>query len=426
MSVSHSLKRLVDFARAHSAYYAQLYQDLPLEGWALSDLPLVEPGAYWHKAEVLSDWPVLTGPMTDAIVFKTGGTTGGGKYSVYSHDEWARFTAAFGRSLHPLLQPGDRVANLFFAGDLYASFLFAHGAMSCSRTPVCEFPFTGIVEPDVLTAQIKQHGINVLVGVPGKLLQYASTLAQAGETLPGIRAVLYGGESVFEEQLHVFEAVFSNARVASIGCASVDAGLIGASVAVGEQGEHRAFEPETLVEIVDEVTGVPIEEPGRTGVLLVTDLGRTLMPVIRYPVGDLAAWCEPAGGSGRAFILQGRSGLGHRVRVGYATLFPDDLAQLIEARLGRCQWQLLIEQAGGVDRVTLRIAHDADPQQAHDLIAQLQARDSALSELVSQGALRIGIQWCRPADIVTNGRTGKLLRVIDRRSYGQAAQGAVS
>ncbi|MFX5046192.1 hypothetical protein ABTC39_20460, partial [Acinetobacter baumannii] len=79
---------------------------------------------------------------------------------------------------------------------------------------------------------------------------------------------------------------FPNARIASIGCACVDAGLIGLSTPDCLADEHRVFEPETIVEIIDEATGEPIDEINRSGMLVVTSLTRTLMPLIRYPVGD--------------------------------------------------------------------------------------------------------------------------------------------
>ncbi|QXI39055.1 phenylacetate--CoA ligase family protein [Pseudomonas xantholysinigenes] len=411
------LTRLVNHVRAHSPYYAELWRKVPQAGWTLADLPLVDLRHYWAAGLDLDSWPVLTGPMSGAVVYKTGGTTGSAKHSVFTQAEWEQFVATFGRSLSSLLAPGDRVANLFFAGDLYASFLFIQGALARAQVPICVFPFTGAVEPQVLTEQIELHQINVLAGVPGKLLQYASLLEQQGVRLPGVRMVLYGGESLFVEQLQLFRAVLPNARVVSIGCASVDAGLIGASTPDCLPGEHRAFEPETLVEIVDEASGLPIHEAHCAGLLVVTNLTRTLMPIIRYPVGDLAEWTEAPGRAGRKFRLMGRSSQGNRVRVGYATLFPDDLAQVILARLGPRQWQLTIDQVNGVDHIVLRIAHDKDPAAASALLQAIGRKDPAVVELMAEGALRIAIEWCRPAQLATHRRTGKLQRVVDRRDY---------
>lgn len=411
------LTRLVDHVRAHSPYYARLWRDVPQTGWTLADLPLVDLHHYWATANFLEDWSVLTGPVTDAIVYKTGGTTGGAKYSLFTQAEWQQFVSTFGQSLGGWFEPGDRVANLFFAGDLYASFLFIQGALGHVPVPLCVFPFTGTVDSQALTVQLEQHHINVVAGVPGKLLQYAAVLEQQGVQLPQIKTVLYGGESVFVEQLQLFKAIFPNARVVSIGCASVDTGLIGASAPDCQPGEHRAFEPETIVEILDEDSGAPVIEQHRPGLLVVTNLTRRLMPIIRYPVGDLAEWTEAPGTPGRKFRLMGRSSLGNRLRVGYATLFPDELAVTIQARLGNCRWQLILDQENGVDDIVLRVAHARDPAAASELLQAIIGKDPAVADLIAQGALDIAVDWCQPADLQTHQRTGKLQRVVDRRNY---------
>lgn len=145
-----SLEQLVEFARRHSSYYARHYRQVPHSGWQISDLPLVNPRDYWEGSSELTNWPVLTGPFTDGIVFKTGGTTGASKLSIYTRSEWRTFVTSFGRNLASQLQPGDRVANLFFAGDLYSSFLFIHDALAHMDIPVCEYPFSGAMESQVL------------------------------------------------------------------------------------------------------------------------------------------------------------------------------------------------------------------------------------------------------------------------------------
>lgn len=412
-----SLKQLVDFARQHSSYYARLYQQIPQTGWQLCDLPLVNPRDYWEGSNGLTHWPVLTGSVTDCIVFKTGGTTGASKLSVYTRSEWRAFVTSFGRSLANHLHPGDRVANLFFAGDLYSSFLFIHGAITHMGTPVCEYPFSGMMEPQVLFDQLNKHEINVLAGVPAKLLQFAARTVAQQQQLPGITLILFGSESIFAEQLLLLKQAFPNARVASVGCASVDSSLIGASTPDCLAGEHRVFEPETIVEIIDEVTGESILEVGRTGMLVVTNLTRKLMPLIRYPVGDLAAWCEPPGNPGRKFVLQGRSSLGHRIRVAYSSVFPDEFDALITEMFGRQQWQMILDHHDNCDWLTLYIAFTGSDSHADALYHSLRERDHSFAALLETGQLRIVIEWCRQDELICNSRTGKLQRVIDRRPY---------
>ena len=412
-----SLEQLVAFARRHSSYYSRHYQQVPQHDWQIGDLPLVNPHDYWEGSSALTHWQVLTGPVTDGIVFKTGGTTGASKLSIYTRSEWRIFVTSFGRSLASYLRPGDRVANLFFAGDLYSSFLFIHGSLAHMDTPVCEYPFSGTMKPQTLLSQLNQHNINVLAGVPAMLLQFAAKIAERQQQLPGITLLLFGCESIFAEQLLLLKQIFPNARVASVGCASVDAGLIGSSDPECLAGEHRVFETETIVEIIDEVSGESILEENRTGMLVITNLTRKLMPLIRYPVGDLAAWREPPGKSARKFILQGRSSLGHRIRVGCVSVFPDEFDTLITEACGRQQWQMVLDHRDYCDWLTLRIAFSGNASEADALCNAILEKDHSLMGLLEAGQLRLIIEWCRQDELICNTRTGKLQRVTDRRVY---------
>lgn len=308
--------------RQHARFYAEHYRALPERGWRWLDLPVIDPANYWRHA--LSSWPVLTGPIRDGHMFKTGGSSGDGKLSVFTRAEWSDFVRCFGAALGTRPSPGDRVANLFFAGDLYTSFLFIHGALAQAPVVVCEYPFTGAIEPAALAHAVEQHQINVLACVPAQLMRFASHLWRCGQVLPGVTTILYGGESLFADQIPVLKHSFPNAHIASIGCASVDAGLVGASLPDCALGERRVFDTDTIIEILDEACGLPLEHPGQNGLLVVTSLKRRLMPLIRYPTGDLAAWCEPAGGAGRKFVLRCRASQGRRVRGGTLSLFPEE------------------------------------------------------------------------------------------------------
>ncbi|MDE9481559.1 phenylacetate--CoA ligase family protein [Xenorhabdus bovienii] len=413
-----SLHDLVEYARHHAPFFRDLYSNLPQSGWALTDLPLIDPAAYWQQSQPLENWPVLTGPINSGHIFKTGGSTSEGRLSVFSRSEWQAFVRSFGQGLAQQLQSGDRVANLFFAGDLYTSLLFIHGALSHSPVPVVEYPFTCSVDDQALADAIVSLGINVLAGVPVQLLRFASTLQLSGQFMPNIDRLLYGGESLFPEQLALLNIVFPNARIGSIGCASVDAGLIGAASPDCHHGEHRVFDEDSIVEIIDESNGQPITESGRNGMLVVTNLQRRLMPVIRYPTGDLACWCEEPGRLNRKFALQGRAGSAHRIRVSTLSLFPDQIARLLQQQKGILAWQLLLSRQDGIDKIKLLLASDSPQMPSTASIHQaLVTAQPAMAELCSQGVLQVEVASCALENMVTHPRSGKLIRVVDHRCY---------
>ncbi|CAI8939908.1 phenylacetate--CoA ligase family protein [Pseudomonas serboccidentalis] len=427
MNTIIELNTLLGFTRQHSAYCREHFREVAAHINALTELPLIDPEQYWRGSQNPDQWPVLTGPLHDALVFKTGGTTGSGKLSLFTRTEWQTLVRDFGSHLTAQLTPGDRVANLFFVGDLYASFIFVHDALAHVATPVSEFPFTGDVDNSALADSILTYRINVLAGVPTQLLKFAAWLERQSRILEGVDTLLYAGESLFGAQLQLLHRVFPNARIASMGYASVDAGLIGISTRDCALGEHRMLETHSVLEIIDEVTGEIIEECGRIGRLVLTNLTRRLMPVIRYPVGDLACWCEPPATPMRKFALAGRSMHSQRVRVGVLSLDTGDIGNLLQTIAHCDDWQLVIEQEGKKDLLSLRWVPDTQtrdiPQTASRLRNALVEQYSLIEQLHADQMLDLHVVDCTTDDLTCHPRSGKRQRVVDRRDYANPRQG---
>ncbi|WP_192564880.1 phenylacetate--CoA ligase family protein [Pseudomonas gozinkensis] len=421
MNTRIELNDLVAFVRRHSGFYAHHFAEVPEHVASLAELPVIDPAAYWEGSQDLDRWPVLTGSMENALVFKTGGTTSTGRFSVFRRQEWQTLVADFGRSLSGQLSAGDRIANLFFAGDLYASFIFTHDALAQVETDVVEFPFTGHVDSLILADAIVRHRINVLAGLPAHLLTFAAWLEQHGRVLEDVTTLLYAGESLFPAQRRRLGRVFPGVRIASLGYASVDAGFIGASQRDCALGEHCAAEGQSVLEILDEETGEVIDACDRVGRLVVTNMTRQLMPLIRYPVGDRACWREPRNTPRRKFALMGRCADSQRVRVGILTLLLQSIGQTVQRITGSDDWQLVIEQDGTKDILCLRWAPDdlsAEGEQVDRLLHRALIEDYPLIEALSTGhLLELQIRRCTIQSLSRHPRSGKQQRVIDRRVY---------
>lgn len=421
MKSTHDLLTdLVAVARSHSGYFRETLAGLPAAAWQLTDIPVTDPAAYWRGSSSVDSWPVLTARPTDAVIFKTGGTTGDGKPSVFTRAEWRAFTTAFGRGLSRQLVDGDRVANLFFSGDLYASFLFIHGALAHGPKAVVELPFSGAMDAMELAHGLNAYKATVVAGVPQHLTGLASRWLERGLRFPSVQTILFGAESMFGDQASLLAQVFPNARVGSVGCASVDGGLIGWADRSCGKGEHIAFEDETLVEILDEQTSAPIEEPGVRGMLVVTDLHRRLMPIIRYPTGDAACWLVHPGDR-RAFSLLGRSNRGHRLRVGSVALFPDELAPTVQAHPGVLGWQWIVDRDDGRDRLTLQLGcSNTSGDGLPALRESILAANPSVASLCDSGALSMRVLASCPDTLRLHRRSGKVLRIIDLREHAGA------
>ena len=417
-----TLPDLVAFARRNSPFYGELYAGLPDDLTELTDLPVIDQVDFWTA----NQWPdnrLLTGPLLDAGVYTSGGTTGTPKVSPWSRTEHFDSTSAFGAGMvRAGLKPGHRVANLFYAGHLYGGFLYIEGALHNAPVENVRLPVGGHVEDAVVAELIASFGVNVLAGTPMKLAGVAEAVLDAGSDADSIELLLFAGDLLFDDVRPLLHKAFPMAAIASLGYATVDAGIVGAPVPGDDVRVHEAVPDRTIVEILDEATEEPITVPGVRGRVVVTNLFRTLMPIIRYPVGDLAEWVDD---ECRAFRLVGRTHEGARV-ANVAMAYVDVHAALLAAdRDGVMTGMQLVERRwDGKDGLILRIATrtelpaDAAGEVAARLVEAAYRARPLYPHTVADGHIHpLQVEWVRPAGLVTQPRTGKLVQVVDERPH---------
>jgi phenylacetate-coenzyme A ligase PaaK-like adenylate-forming protein len=411
-----SLQSLVDYARRNSPFYAELYRDVPQVISDITQLPVVDQDEFW-AANTFPDNRLLTGPLTDASVFKTGGTTGAPKFSAWSHLEHVEAVRTFGAGMARAgVRSGHRVANLFFAGELYSGFIFINDALLHAPVDNVRLPIGGSTSAEFVAGVIAEFGVNVLCGNPSSFVMVADLLAERGEVADSVELLLFGGEALFDDLRPVLARGFPKAAIGSVGYASVDAGLIGAPVPGDDVRVHEAFDPYIRVELVDEATGEPITAPGVPGRLIATNMFRTLMPTIRYPVGDRAEWIDPGR---QRFRLIGRSGEG--ALVGPAQLRTEDARTVING-VDRDRvvtgMQLVARRWDGRDGLILRLAADVPPPAdlGRAIVDAVYAARPLFPESIEQNIIHpLTVEWVRRSELATNPRTGKLIAVVDER-----------
>ncbi|MEU9992678.1 phenylacetate--CoA ligase family protein [Streptomyces sp. NPDC048045] len=414
------IAELIRFARHNSPFYRELYAHLPSHVAHLTDLPVV-PQAHFWRANSPRDNRLLTEPLSEAVVFRSGGTTGAPKFSYYTRTEWREFTTAFGAGLASAgLRPGHRVADLFYAGDLYASFSFILDSLHRSPVANVRLPIGGAAPWESTAATLEEFQAQVVAGTPTTLCSLAERLASAGRSLPDVELLFFGGECLFSDQLPLLARAFPKAQVRSLGYASVDAGLLGKAVPGKDPRVHRVFTPYTVVEILDEETDLPVGGNGVPGRLVVTDLRRRLMPVLRYPAGDRAEWVDRDTG---VFRILGRAEEG--VRVGPVSLYTQDVHDIVMAAdtAGEVTGlQLVVRRSDGRDGLVLRLA-TGEPGTRNAALADAVAAAVLAQRPLYRDATAAGhvnplaVERVRHQDLAVNPRTGKLIRVVDERPH---------
>ncbi|WP_035796891.1 phenylacetate--CoA ligase family protein [Kitasatospora mediocidica] len=411
-----SLQELVDHARRLSPFYAEAYRDVPRTISHLTQLPIIDHTAFW-AANTWPDNRLLTGPLTDAGVYKTGGTSGVPKLSPWTRTEHADSVTAFGAGMvQGGLKPGHRVANLFNAGELYGGFLYIENALHHAPVENVRLSVGATTSGEYVADLIASFDVQVLAGEPMKLSSVAEAVIKGGRSAESVELLFFAGDLLFDDLRPILNRAFPKAAISSLGYASNDAGLVGAPVPGDDVRVHEAFANRVVVEIVDDETGEPITVAGVPGRLLVTNLFRTLMPIIRYPAGDRAEWVDPGR---QRFRLVGRANEG--ARVGTVAMPTEEIrAVLVAADPGRfiSGIQLVQRRWDGRDGLILRLGHIEEPPA--DLSARLvEAVYRAIplypSE-VAEGAVHdLVVEWVPRSELVTNPLTGKLRQVLDER-----------
>ena len=220
-------------------------------------------------------------------------------------------------------------------------------------------------------------------------------------------------------------------RIGSIGYGSVDAGHLGYADETCGPGEHCIFTRSTIMEILDEETGEVIEETGRPGKLIFTNLTRMFMPIIRYPVGDRGVWAENVGAHDRKMKLLGRAEDG--ARLGNVTIGRQDVADVVvkyRRLLGISNFQIIIDHVDTKDCLIINFA-SAKPNcevegYSDAIVEDFYVAKPGFKQMVDEKRIHpIVIKWIAVDDLERNPRTGKLRIFNDRRSE-VLAQGPVA
>jgi len=415
---TYSVEEIIAYARKHSKYYQELYKDIP-EDAPLTDLPLINQSDFWANCDK-NGYCVATRPQTDGQIFKSGGTTGDPKYSLYTAEEWQTMCECCGALLaRGGLKNGSKVANMFYAGGLYASFLYTYSMLCYCPAKTIVYNLSGNISIEEMAHTILDHQIDCIAGVPSILTKLISYIREQGMSGFAVDTVYFAGETLYHDQRKkICETFGRDIEFRSVFYASNDGGPLGYFTKDCGFNEHRTMDDLTYLELIDPDTGEVITEMNKPGVVYITSLFKTLIPLIRYPAGDMAEYTEPAGIPDRKFRILGRSDVA--ARAGYVTLYPSDIGNVLkQCGIDYYSYQIIADRDDNdsKDFFIFRIAVPDDAKcDTEKFLETLYVERPLIKDALRDGTLHLPkIEWCKPADLEYNTRTGKLKVIIDRR-----------
>ncbi|MDH8700955.1 phenylacetate-CoA ligase [Dysgonomonadaceae bacterium PH5-43] len=411
---------IINYARQHSPFYKEYYKNLPAQVNSVTELPLVDQTDFWAANTSDETNTLLTDTMKNGVAFKSGGTTSAPKFSIYTKEEWATLCELSGLALmYNGIKTGDKVANLFYGGQLYASFLYSHDNIQNCPISITEYPIMGSTPVPEMLHLIEQFKINVLVGVPTTIVTIYQYAKEHKIDLSFVDKIYFGGETFFPDQREFVASISPGIQIRSYCYALVDGGLGGFCDDSCGFNEHRSFDYAIVLEIIDEDTSEVIHETNREGKLVVTSLYRLLQPMIRYPLGDRGVWLEPEGTFNRKFKLLGRSEEG--ARIGPISIYYDDIRGILTRvkEVNVLNYQLIVSHVDGKDKLTFYIATDdsenAGKYTSDFLRILLEERHFIADEMEAGHIHEPEFIFGTIEDLQYNERTGKVKRIIDNR-----------
>ncbi|KAG8531163.1 putative NRPS-like protein biosynthetic cluster [Bacidia gigantensis] len=420
------LQDFLQYVRAHSAYYRALWNDVPQGLSSLEGLPLTNLDDYWNAAK---ENRLLTKTPWDGMIVRTGGTTSEPRVVYLARDEIAETLPHTGAvwSTSSGIRPGDRIANLFHIGGMYAGFAKMTLALSHVHTPHIHLPISGNETPPEMANFMKMFNATVVFSNVFTVCRIVDYLIEKGETIDSVRLILFAGETFYKDLRVSWTKAFPNVQVRPLMYGAADGGLIG--IPVNEPGvpdldikpTYQVSQDTVQLEILTE-DGRVITEPSQKGRVVLTDLKRRLHPVVRYPMGDLAQWIDYTKGT---FELLGRESVA--LKIGSLFLPIPKLRSLVISALGegfQDSFQLLVRRAEGKNEVTFRLAA---PQQNPEAATRA-LEQSLITEFPKWGEyLKIGYiqplktEWVSMKDLVVVERSGKLKEIIEERFVKEQA-----
>lgn len=353
-------------------------------------------------------------PSVSELFFKSGGTSGKPKMSVYTYDDYHAQMGAAAEGLFAAgLDPSrDRCINLFASGHLYGSFLSFYSILEDLQA--IQFPMALVEDMEEVGQAIVENRVDTLLGMPTYLITLFHKNADRFRRYRGVKKIFYGGEHFNKAQAELLHRDFGVELIKSAIYGSNDAGPLGFGCSSCSGAVHHVLRTQWL-EIVklDEDKPVEGDEVGR---LLFTSLRRRGQRLLRYEIGDVGRWVHepcPCGRKLPRFELLGRHG--DIFRAPYFFNYSQFRTILAEQTPYAGEVQLVLDHLEELHRITVRLDRDGglDAKRAREALL---AHYGALDEFVNSykmTALEIALV---PSDAFErSARTGKLVHIIDRR-----------
>ena len=359
-------KRIVKWAYENSKLYRRIYDEAGFKPEDLksfediSKVPTIQKEDY-REAQAKEPWPygdTLCVPLERVTEYhQTSGTTGQPVYQPDTWQDWEWQSECWSTILYSQgFRNTDRVF-IPFGYNVFIAFWCGHYA---SEKLNCEVVPGGVLNTEERLLKIQELKANALMATPTYVLGMAEACRKKLGIDPrelGIEKILCAGEpgaGVPATKKRMEEEwgadVYDHSGATEIGAWSFECSE--------KPGGLHVNEPFFLVELVDIDTEEPIEEPGKTGKIVITALDREAQPCVRFDSKDVSMWGELCECGRTLRVLQGgiHGRTDHITKIKGVLFSPIAVEEVVRSmpQLGD-EYELIVSKKGDTDQLTLKV-----------------------------------------------------------------------
>ena len=337
----------------------------------------------------------LTYPLGRYVrLHQTSGTTGAPLRwldTLESWDWWARLWCHVYAGAG--VGPADRIFFAFSFGPFVGFWSAFAGARKLGALAIT----AGGQDSLTRLRAIQEARPTVFLSTPSYALHLAEVAAEQGVDLSAstVRVTIHAGEpgANIPATRRAIEAAWGARAYDHTGATEV--GATGFSCSAG-QGTHLT-ESEFICEVIDPETGRSVA-PGEQGELVITNLGRPGMPIIRYRTRDLVQLTEAACACGRTFARMVGGIIGRAddmITVRGINVFPSAVEGVVGDFAEVAEFQIEVYKVKAMDDLRVKVELQPDLGEAATEACLRRLAD----ELRARLAIRIEITAAPPGSL---------------------------
>lgn len=369
---------------------------------------------FTYKNDLRDSYPFghLAVPLAEVIrLHSSSGTTGTPTVIYYTRADLERWTELIARSI--LMTGGtqhDVFQNMMSYGLFTGGLGLHYGAENIGMLVIPAA--SGNTERQLKF--MKDFGTTIVHATPSYLLQIHSKMAELGYSLADLqlKKAYCGAEPYSEETRRKLETLFNIKIYNSYGLSEMNGP--GLAFECTYRQDMHIWEDGFLVEIIDPITGEQVPD-GTEGEVVITNLIRTAVPLMRYRTRDLAYIykepCKCGRTHRRLSRIKGRTD--DMLIINGVNVFPSQIEEVL-MKLPECgtNYQIQLIKEGAIDKLIVKM------EMSEKLFRDDVNEYPKLKERIKD-ALRASITIAPTIEFHSPGSLpvfeGKAQRVIDQR-----------